>query len=101
MWRRRSYRSWDLHVYMSHFSAFERHPVSLPQDFFDFSVNILKRRQQSFIEWRNYEEPVVLLAPGLIIGEQFDIEPFINQAMTEDRPVSVMPQDSSALLGGL
>ena len=89
LWRRKQKRKFSLSVYQSHFAEFAMYPHNLPVDFFDFHVNVLQRRHQAFIENRSETQPVIMLSPGVVIDECFDIEPYIKTAMEKDSLVVV------------
>jgi hypothetical protein len=102
LWRRKYSVDMNLAVYLSHFAGFIP-PPSRPEDFdfWDFQVNILQRRHQAFIENQS-DEPVVLLAPGVLFSEAFDIEPYIKRAKDTNLLVIVQPEGQKiANLSGL
>ncbi|MBQ1455958.1 MAG: hypothetical protein IIZ25_08950 [Thermoguttaceae bacterium] len=100
-WRRRQDNpsQYRLHAYLSHFGDFLPSP-DLPEDFFDFTVNILQRRHQAFIE-HQCDEPIVLLSPGAAFKENFDLERRIYEAHLCDRLIIVKPSGHEGMLSGL
>ncbi len=101
LWRRRQSVECNLHIYQSHFADFAKFANTLPQDFFDFRVNILERRHQAFLEWQQREAPLVLLSPGVILSLELDIAPFTEEALQKKTLVSIAPKNETGELSGL
>ena len=87
LWRRRQKREYSLHLYRSHFDDFLGYRGENDRDFFDFNVNILRRRHQGFIDFRK-DEPVLLFSPGLLFPEKVEMEGFIEEAMVTGSLIS-------------
>lgn len=99
LWRRRQLALCALHVYLSHFDGFIG-SSNLPSDFFDFTVNILQRRHQSFIAHRGVE-PVVLLSPGVSFRTDFVLESYVQEAIDTGKLVMVRAGAFGGELSGL
>ena len=101
LWRLKQNRGYSLSVYLSHFEGFI--PPAFDDDFFDFRCNIAERRYQSFYNAliaNDNKESVLLFSPGLILEEDFDIEPWIEEAEQEQRLI-VLTDKSHELLSGI
>lgn len=100
-WRRKQPRrgSYHLHVYLSHFGDFIG-AAKLPTDFFDFTVNILRRRHQAFLEYRG-GEPVVLLAPGAAFRQDFSLDDYVREANETGKLIIIKPSATAGELSGL
>ena len=100
LWRRKQIVDCDLHIYQSHFADFAQYAHALPSVFFDFRVNILERRHQAFLDWRQTEEPLILLSPGVLLSPDLDIVPYVKLAMETQTLISVVPKMSDGQLSG-
>ena len=101
LWRQKQKREYELSVYMSHFDGFIS--PAFEDDFFDFRCNIADRRYQSFYNayTDNTDNEITLLfSPGLLLEEDFDIEPWIEKAEQEQRLI-VLTDNTGELLSGI